>query len=121
MPVFAFANAGVSLQGVGAEVFSNSVFQGIFLGLVLGKQLGIFAFSWLCIRLGWATLPENTSYRQLYGAAVLCGIGFTMSLFISSLAFQHSGSSVELVDRLAVLMASILSACLGYAVLSRRS
>jgi NhaA family Na+:H+ antiporter len=121
VPVFAFANAGVSLQGVGAEVFSNSVFQGIFLGLVLGKQLGIFAFSWLCIRLGWATLPENTSYRQLYGAAVLCGIGFTMSLFISSLAFQHSGSSVELVDRLAVLMASILSACLGYAVLSRRS
>ncbi|WP_068857514.1 Na+/H+ antiporter NhaA [Perlucidibaca aquatica] len=121
VPVFAFANAGVSLQGVGAEVFSNSVFQGIFLGLVLGKQLGIFAFSWLCIRLGWATLPENTSYRQLYGAAVLCGIGFTMSLFISSLAFQHSGSSVELVDRLAVLMASILSACWGYAVLSRRS
>lgn len=121
VPVFAFANAGVSLQGVGAEVFSNSVFQGIFLGLVLGKQLGIFAFSWLCIRLGWATLPENTSYRQLYGAAVLCGIGFTMSLFISSLAFQHSGSSVELVDRLAVLMASILSACLGYAVLIRRS
>lgn len=121
VPVFAFANAGVSLQGVGAEVFSNSVFQGIFLGLVLGKQLGIFAFSWLCVRLGWATLPENTSYRQLYGAAVLCGIGFTMSLFISSLAFQHSGSSVELVDRLAVLMASILSACLGYAVLSRRS
>jgi NhaA family Na+:H+ antiporter len=121
VPVFAFANAGVSLQGVGAEVFSNSVFQGIFLGLVLGKQLGIFAFSWLCIRLGWATLPQGTSYRQLYGAAVLCGIGFTMSLFISSLAFQHSGSSVELVDRLAVLLASILSACWGYAVLSRRS
>lgn len=121
VPVFAFANAGVSLQGIGMDVLSNSVFQGIFLGLVLGKQLGIFAFSWLCIRLGWAALPENTSYRQLYGAAVLCGIGFTMSLFISSLAFQHSGSSVELVDRLAVLMASLVSAGLGYAILRRRT
>ena len=119
--VFAYANAGVSLQGIGMDVLSNSVFQGIFLGLVLGKQLGIFAFSWLCIRLGWAALPENTSYRQLYGAAVLCGIGFTMSLFISSLAFQHSGSSVELVDRLAVLMASLVSAGLGYAILRRRT
>ena len=117
VPVFAFANAGVSLQGIGMDVLSNSVFQGIFLGLVLGKQLGIFAFSWLCIRLGWATLPENTSYRQLYGAAVLCGIGFTMSLFISSLAFQHSGSSVELVDRLAVLLASLLAAVMGYGIL----
>lgn len=121
VPVFAFANAGVSLKGIGMDVLSNSVFQGIFLGLVLGKQLGIFAFSWLCIRLGWAALPENTSYRQLYGAAVLCGIGFTMSLFISSLAFQHSGSSVELVDRLAVLMASLVSAGLGYAILRRRT
>ena len=121
VPVFAFANAGVSLQGIGMDVLSNSVFQGIFLGLVLGKQLGIFAFSWLCIRLGWATLPENTSYRQLYGAAVLCGIGFTMSLFISSLAFQHSGSSVELVDRLAVLLASLLAAMLGYGILRRRA
>ena len=121
VPVFAFANAGVSLQGIGMDVLCNSVFQGIFLGLVLGKQLGIFAFSWLCIRLGWAALPENTSYRQLYGAAVLCGIGFTMSLFISSLAFQHSGSSVELVDRLAVLMASLVSAGLGYAILRRRT
>ena len=120
VPVFAFANAGVSLQGIGMDVLGNSVFQGIFLGLVLGKQLGIFAFSWLCIRLGWATLPDNTSYRQLYGAAVLCGIGFTMSLFISSLAFQHSGSSVELVDRLAVLLASLFAAVLGYGILRRR-
>lgn len=121
VPVFAFANAGVSLQGIGLDVFGNTVFQGIFLGLVLGKQLGIFAFSWLCIRLGWATLPDNTSYGQLYGAAVLCGIGFTMSLFISSLAFQHSGSSVELVDRLAVLLASLLAAVMGYAILRRRA
>lgn len=121
VPVFAFANAGVGLQGIGLDILSNSIFQGIFLGLVLGKQVGIFAFSWLCIRLGWATLPENTSYRQLYGAAVLCGIGFTMSLFISSLAFQHSGSSVELVDRLAVLLASLVSAVLGYAVLRQKT
>ncbi len=119
VPIFAFANAGVSIRGLGAEVFSNTVFQGIVLGLFVGKQLGIFAFSWLCVRLGWATLPEASNWRQLYGAAVLCGIGFTMSLFISSLAFQHSGGSVALVDRLGVLLASLLSAVIGYLILMR--
>lgn len=119
VPIFAFANAGVGLQGLGTEVLTNSVFQGIVLGLFVGKQLGIFAFSWLCVRLGWAALPASTSWHQLYGAAVLCGIGFTMSLFISSLAFQHSGQSVQLVDRLAVLLASLLSAVVGYVILAR--
>lgn len=120
VPIFAFANAGVSLKGLGREVLSDSVFQGIVLGLFVGKQLGIFVFSWLCVRLGWAALPNATNWRQLYGAAVLCGIGFTMSLFISSLAFQHSGQSVQLVDRLAVLLASLLSAVFGYWLLSRQ-
>jgi len=121
VPIFAFANAGVSLGGldVGAAL-SSTVLQGIVLGLFAGKQLGIFLFSWLCIRLGWAALPEGTGWRQLYGAAVLCGIGFTMSLFISSLAFQHSGQSVALVDRLGVLLASLLSAVVGYLVLAVR-
>ncbi len=119
VPIFAFANAGVSLLGLDASALASSVFQGIVLGLFVGKQLGIFAFSWLCVRLGWATLPEGAGWRQLYGAAVLCGIGFTMSLFISSLAFQHSGGSVALVDRLGVLLGSLLSALAGYFILAR--
>lgn len=119
VPIFAFANAGVGLAGMGLDVLSNSVFQGIALGLFVGKQIGIVGFSWLCVRLGWAQLPANTNWRQLHGAAVLCGIGFTMSLFISSLAFEHSGQSVALVDRLAVLVASFVSAGLGYWLLAR--
>lgn len=119
VPIFAFANAGVSLAGLGLSVLSNSVFQGIALGLFVGKQIGIVGFSWLCVRLGWAQLPTNTDWRQLHGASVLCGIGFTMSLFISSLAFEHTGQSVDLVDRLAVLIASFASAALGYWILSR--
>jgi len=119
VPIFAFANAGVSLAGLGFEVLSNSVFQGIALGLFVGKQIGIVGFSWFCVRMGWAQLPDRTNWRQLHGAAVLCGIGFTMSLFISSLAFEHSGQSVALVDRLAVLVASFVSAGLGYWLLSR--
>lgn len=119
VPIFAFANAGVALVGLDiAQALSSTVLQGIVLGLFVGKQAGIFLFSWLCVRLGWAALPEAVSWRQLYGAAVLCGIGFTMSLFISSLAFQHSGDSVALVDRLGVLLASLLSALLGYLVLA---
>ncbi|WP_340676082.1 Na+/H+ antiporter NhaA [Paraperlucidibaca sp.] len=119
VPIFAFANAGVSLAGLGFGVLSNSVFQGIALGLFVGKQIGIVGFSWVCVRMGWAQLPDRTNWRQLHGAAVLCGIGFTMSLFISSLAFEHSGQSVALVDRLAVLVASFVSAGLGYWLLSR--
>ena len=90
---------------------------GIALGLVLGKQLGIFAFSWLCIRFGWATLPDNTSYRQLYGAAVLCGIGFTMSLFIGGLAFDGLDASYETRVKLGVLAGSLLSGLVGTAIL----
>lgn len=119
VPIFAFANAGVGLAGMGLDVLSNSVFQGIALGLFVGKQVGIVGFSWVCVRLGWAQLPAHTNWRQLHGAAVLCGIGFTMSLFISSLAFEHSGQSVALVDRLAVLVASFISAGLGYWLLTR--
>lgn len=116
VPIFAFANAGVGILGLSTAVFADPVFQGVALGLFVGKQLGIFAFSWLCIRAGWAALPKDTGWLQLYGASILCGIGFTMSLFISSLAFGTVGPE-GLVDRLGVLSGSFLSALFGYGVL----
>ena len=117
LPAFAFANAGVSLSGLALTDVFGPVPMGIGLGLFLGKQLGIFMLAWLLIRLGLAKLPANSNWLQLYGAAVLCGIGFTMSLFISSLAFGHSGASVQLTDRLGIIMGSVLSAVVGYVVL----
>lgn len=117
VPIFAFANAGVGILGLSTSLFGDSVFQGVALGLFVGKQLGIFAFSWLCVRLGWASLPKDTSWLQLYGASLLCGIGFTMSLFISSLAFADSAASMGVVDRLGVLVGSFLSAIFGYGLL----
>lgn len=117
VPLFAFANAGVGLGGLSLSDLVQPVPLGIAAGLFLGKQLGIFATAWLVIRAGWAGLPHATSWRQLYGAAVLCGIGFTMSLFISSLAFEHAGSTVVLHDRLGILAGSLASAILGYLVL----
>lgn len=117
LPAFAFANAGVSLKGLALSDVFGPVPLGIGLGLFLGKQFGIFLVAWLLIRLRLAQLPANTNWLQLYGAAVLCGIGFTMSLFISSLAFGHSGASVQLTDRLGILMGSVLSAVAGYFIL----
>lgn len=119
LPLFAFANAGVSLAGIEAHDLLHPVPIGIALGLFLGKQLGVFGFAWLLIRSGLAALPTRTSWQQLYGAALLCGIGFTMSLFVSSLAFEHSGATVHLEDRLGILLGSLLSALIGYAVLAR--
>lgn len=119
LPLFAFANAGVSLAGLGLKDVMHPVPVGIALGLFLGKQLGIVGFSWCLIRSGVAMLPTQTTWRQLYGAAILCGIGFTMSLFISSLAFEHSGATVQLADRLGILVGSMLSAIVGYWVLHR--
>ncbi|NRA24687.1 MAG: Na+/H+ antiporter NhaA, partial [Oleispira sp.] len=88
LPLFAFANAGVNLEGVNWDVLSNSVTLGIALGLIIGKQLGIFAVCALVIKLGWAKLPEGASWLQFYAVSILCGIGFTMSLFIGTLAFE---------------------------------
>lgn len=119
LPIFAFANAGVSLAGLGLKDVMHPVPVGIALGLFLGKQLGIVGFCWCLIRSGMAALPAQTTWRQLYGAAILCGIGFTMSLFISSLAFEHSGATVQLADRLGILVGSMLSAVVGYWVLCR--
>lgn len=116
MPLFALANAGVSLATVTWESLFDVVVLGIALGLFLGKQIGVFLFSWLLIRSGAARLPEKTSWRQLYGVALLCGIGFTMSLFLGTLSFQNE--SIYLAEvRLGVLLGSLLSALVGALIL----
>lgn len=117
LPLFAFANTGVSFEGLTIDNFSSSVPLGIALGLFLGNQIGVFGFSWLAIKLKLADLPQGTNWLQLYGVSLLCGIGFTMSLFISSLAFEQGGPDFAVDDRLGILVGSILSGVLGYLVL----
>ncbi len=118
LPAFAFVNAGVSLEGMSLERLLSPIPLGIATGLFFGKQLGVFVFSWVGVRLGLAQLPANTRWIDLYGLAILCGIGFTMSLFINSLAFEHGASGFTEAARLSILTGSILSAILGYLVLS---
>ena len=117
LPLFAFANAGVPLAGMTIKALLEPVSLGIIAGLFIGKQLGVFSFAWLAIKLKLASLPEKVSWTQLYGAAILCGIGFTMSLFIASLAFEHVEQEYIRQVRLGILTASLLSAVLGYMLL----
>jgi Na+:H+ antiporter, NhaA family len=119
LPLFAFANAGISLQGVGWVHLLHSVPLGIAVGLFIGKQAGVFSFCWLGTRLGIVSLPAGVSWGGLYGVALLCGVGFTMSLFIGSLAFEATGANQLFDERLGIIMGSILSAVAGYAVLRR--
>ena len=116
VPVFGFANAGVSFAGMQASALLHPVPLGIMLGLFLGKQMGILAFAWLAIRLRLAVLPANTSWPQLYGVALLGGIGFTMSLFIGLLAFPGS-EALQTETKIGVLAGSLLSGVLGFLVL----
>ncbi len=117
LPLFAFANAGVSLEGVSLASLLAPVPLGIAAGLFVGKQLGVFGAAWLAIRLGVARLPAGVTWAQLYGTAMLCGIGFTMSLFIGSLAFERAGQQHAAAVRLGILAGSLLSALCGYALL----
>ncbi len=117
LPLFAFANTGVSLQGVSLSSLLEPVPLGIAAGLFFGNQIGVFSFSWMAVKLGIARLPEGVNWVQIYGVALLCGIGFTMSLFISSLAFEQGGGNFAVDDRLGILCGSILSAVAGYALL----
>lgn len=116
LPVFALANSGLSLSGMGLGALADPVFLGVALGLFLGKQLGVFACGWAAIRAGWARLPDGAGWAQFYGTSILTGIGFTMSLFISGLAFPEGGA-VE-ATRLGVLLGSLVSAVTGYVVLA---
>jgi NhaA family Na+:H+ antiporter len=117
LPLFAFANAGVSLAGLSLATALHPVPLGVALGLFLGKQVGIMAASWLAVRARLAALPEGVSWAQLYGTALLCGIGFTMSLFIAQLAMLPEAGTAAGLERLGVLAGTLLSGCAGYAVL----
>jgi NhaA family Na+:H+ antiporter len=116
VPIFGFANAGVSFAGLDAATVLGPVPLGIALGLFLGKQLGVFAFAWAAIRAGLADLPANATWTQLYGVALLCGIGFTMSLFIGLLAFSASPEMTD-ATKIGVLAGSLASALCGSLVL----
>ena len=116
VPIFGFANAGVNFAGMSLQTLLSPVPLGIMLGLFVGKQVGIYCAAALAIRLGWAALPANASWRQLYGVALLCGIGFTMSLFIGLLAFPHDPALQNGV-KLGVLLGSLLSALVGVVLL----
>ena len=117
IPLFAFANAGIVLQGIVLEKLFSPLSLGIAAGLLIGKPLGITLFSWLTIRLGYARLPAGVCFNQIMAVSVLCGIGFTMSIFITLLAF--SGGDAELITyaKLGILLASGLAALLGYLAL----
>ena len=115
VPLFGFANAGVSLEGVGINSLLAPLPLGIALGLFIGKQLGIFGSVWASVKLGLVVRPRNASWLQIYGVALLCGIGFTMSLFIGGLAFVDPGQADAV--KIGVLMGSILSAICGFCLL----
>ncbi len=116
LPIFAFVNAGVNLKGLSLEQVFTPVSLGIILGLFLGKQLGVMLFVFLAVKLNLAALPRCSTWLQMYGVSVLTGIGFTMSLFIDSLAYQDS-NIYAYTDKLAILIGSILSGVLGYFIL----
>ncbi|WP_086233447.1 Na+/H+ antiporter NhaA [Campylobacter devanensis] len=113
LPIFAFVNAGVSLAGVDPKQLINSVGMGIFFGLFFGKQLGVFLFSFIFIKLGFAKLPDGVNWLQFYGVCILTGIGFTMSLFVGALAYNDSPVFYH-ADKLAILLASFVAGVVGY-------
>jgi NhaA family Na+:H+ antiporter len=115
LPVFAFANAGVTIEGDFVSSLIHPVTLGIFAGLFFGKQIGVFLFSWLACKVRLASLPENVSWKQLYGIALTGGIGFTMSLFIASLAFGETDMIIN--AKIGILLASLFSGIAGYLVL----
>ena len=121
LPIFAFANAGIALNFEQLQTLLTPIPMGIMMGLFVGKQLGVFGFSFFAIKTGLASLPTGVNWRQLYGLSILSGIGFTMSLFIGSLAFEELGPVYLMTDRIGILAGSIISATVGYQVLKMSS
>jgi len=121
LPVFAFANAGVPILGLSIADIFHPVPLGIVAGLFLGKQIGILALCWLAVRLRIASPPEGVGRWQLYGTSLLCGIGFTMSLFIASLAFEQGATAYLGLERLGILIGTLISGVSGYVVLRMHS
>lgn len=120
LPLFAFANAGVSLEGVTLEGLTSLLPLGIIAGLFIGKPLGIGLFCWLALRLKLASLPQGTTCKQIMAVGVLCGIGFTMSIFISTLAFGSVDPQLITWAKLGILIGSLLAAATGYCLLKTR-
>lgn len=123
LPIFAFANAGIPLVGMEIADLFHPVPLGIMLGLVAGKLLGVFGFSLAAIKFGLAQLPERANFRHLLGVSALCGIGFTMSLFIGGLAFEHTGGDAVVyltTHRIGILSGSLIAGIMGYMILSVR-
>ena len=117
IPIFGFANAGVSLSGISFSDLIAPLPLGIALGLLIGKQLGIFGFGWLAIKTGIAEMPEDVNWRQLHAMSLLAAIGFTMSLFIGNLAFADPALMNQV--KIGVLSGSVIAAIAGYFFLSR--
>ncbi|THB85501.1 Na+/H+ antiporter NhaA [Pantoea allii] len=117
LPLFAFANAGISLAGITLRDVLSPEPSGIILGLLIGKPLGITLFCWLAVKLRLAVLPDGTTIRDIMAIGVLCGIGFTMSIFISSLAFDSTHEQLVTFSKLGILTGSVLSAVIGYTLL----
>ena len=116
MPLFGFANAGLNLSGVGLSQLFHGVAGGVAVGLFIGKQIGVFGATYLAVKLGLGEKPAGAGWTGIYGVSLLAGIGFTMSLFIGTLAWDDGSHAAEI--RLGVLVGSILSAAVGIAVLS---
>jgi Na+:H+ antiporter, NhaA family len=119
LPLFAFANAGISLRGLTLDQLFHGVPLGVAVGLVVGKMVGVLGCCWLAVRLGVALLPLHVGWSAMWGAATLCGVGFTMSLFIGSLAFEQTGVNQLFDQRLGILIGSVVAGGLGYAILRR--
>lgn len=117
LPIFAFANAGVSLAGISLASLASPVPLGVMLGLCVGKPVGITLVSYLALKFKLAKLPEGTHFGQIMAVSVLCGIGFTMSMFIASLAFSADAQHFDTLSRLGILCGSTLAAVLGYLIL----
>ncbi|MGF1757835.1 Na+/H+ antiporter NhaA [Photobacterium sagamiensis] len=119
LPLFAFANAGISLEGVSLESMTSMLPVGIAMGLFIGKPLGIFTASYIAVKTGLAKLPDGIGLNHIFAVSVLCGIGFTMSIFISSLAFVGAPAEFNTYSRLGILLGSTVAAVVGYFLLSR--
>ncbi|OOF56415.1 Na+/H+ antiporter NhaA [Rodentibacter genomosp. 2] len=120
LPLFAFANAGVSFEGLDFSMLTSPLLLAIALGLIIGKPVGVFSFSYLSVKLGIAKLPEGINFKQIFAIAILCGIGFTMSMFLASLAFgNYDDESINTLSRLGILLGSTVSAIVGYVFLKQ--
>lgn len=121
LPLFAFANAGVSMEGMSLSTLASPLTLGVALGLFVGKTLGVFSFSYIAVKLGIAQLSAGINFKQIFAVSVLCGIGFTMSMFLAGLSFGGAESDSDFISlaRLGILLGSVISAVLGYILLKR--